>query len=49
MEMPWKPETPLRLAQPLHDIPMDAPNRIPKFSGIGPLNVEEHIQNFMMH
>lgn len=26
MEMLWKPETPLRLAQPLHGIPMESPN-----------------------
>jgi hypothetical protein len=46
MAMPWQPETPLRLARPLHDIPADAPNRLPKFSGTGTLSAEEHIQNF---
>jgi hypothetical protein len=33
MAMPWQPDTPLRLDKPLHDIPVDAPNRIPMFSG----------------
>jgi hypothetical protein len=46
MEMPWQPGTPLRLARPLHDIPMDAPNKLPNFIGTGTLSVEEHIQNF---
>jgi hypothetical protein len=38
--------TPLRLIRPLHDIPADASNRLPKFSGTGTLSAEEHIQNF---
>jgi hypothetical protein len=46
MAMTWQPETPLRLARPLHDIPVDAPNRLPKFSGTDTLSAKEHIQNF---
>jgi hypothetical protein len=36
----------LRLTRPLHDIPADAPNMLPKFNDIGTLNVKEHVQNF---
>jgi hypothetical protein len=46
MEMPWKPRTPLRLAQPLHNIPMDSPNRLTNFIGVSPLNAEEHVHKF---
>jgi len=44
MEMPWKPETPFVLAQPLHGILVDVLIRVPKFSVIIPLNTQEHIQ-----
>jgi hypothetical protein len=46
MAMPWQPDTPLRLARPLHDIHADAPNRLPNFSGTSTLSAKEHIQNF---
>jgi hypothetical protein len=36
----------LRFPRPHHDIPVDAPNKLPKFSGTSKLNFEEHIQNF---
>jgi len=36
----------LRFPRPHHDIPTEAPNKLPKFSGTSKLNFEEHIQNF---
>ena len=38
--------TPLALKPRLHDISTDASYWVPKFSGIRPLKIDEHIQNF---
>lgn len=46
MEIPWKPMTPLALKPRLHDISTDASYWVPKFSGIRPLKIDEHMQNF---